>query len=262
MVVVAIMSPVIGSIKLTVTPSKPGSPGSNTPSPSASTHSCPVRFAESSDGSDGSPPLLHSVILSTPPLSQSAVAKAFVGSSANKAQMSTPSDIAALQSSAGLLGSAPLLHSVRLSIPPPSQSAVANGWFGLLIIIAQISTLAAIAIEQSSDGSPVGSPPKLHSVKLSIPPPSQSSEARGWVASPLIIAHTSRPAAITEVHSSDASKGSPPFAHSVALSTPPLSQSKVAKALVGLAAMIAQTSKPASSAAVHSSLGFDGSVPA
>ena len=77
-----------------------------------------------------------------------------------------------------------------------------------------------------------------------------------------MIAHTSKPAATTEVHSSAASSGSPPLAHSVALSTPPPSQSKLAKALPGFVAMIAHTSKPAVAAAVHSSADANGSVPA
>ena len=108
-----------------------------------------------------------------------------------------------------------------------------------------MSTLAVIAIEQSSAAFIVGFPPKLHSVKLSIPPPSQSNEARGWVASPPMIIHISKPAAVMLVHSSEASDGSPPFAHSVALSAPPPSQSNIAIFDIGKAVIYAQISMPA-----------------
>ena len=78
-------------------------------------------------------------------------------------------------SSTGSVGSPPARHSVRLSSPPPSQSAVASGLIGFAITIAQISTPSDMAASQSSCGEPpLGSVPASHSVALSIPPPSQS----------------------------------------------------------------------------------------
>ena len=60
-----------------------------------------------------------------------------------------------------------------------------------------------------------------------------------------MIAQTSNPAATIEVHSSVASEGSPPFAHSVALSAPPPSQSNIAIFDIGKAVIYAQISIPA-----------------
>ena len=114
---------------------------------------------------------------------------------------------------------------------------------------------------QSSEDT-AGSPPFAHSVALSTPPPSQSAVAKGPNGFAAINAHKSKLAFIATVHSSAAFNGSPPLAHSVALSTPPPSQSNVAKAIVGSAAIKAHTSRPAADAAVHSSAELDGSVPA
>ena len=76
----------------------------------------------------------HSVKLSTPPPSQSAVAKSLVGFAANNAHISCPAAIADVQSSKEASGSPPLLHSVRLSTPPLSQSNVSKALPGLSII--------------------------------------------------------------------------------------------------------------------------------
>ena len=61
-------------------------------------------------------------------------------------------------SSTGSKGSPPSMHSVRLFIPPPSQSAVANELVGFAKTKAQMSTPASSAAWQSSLGSNGSSP--------------------------------------------------------------------------------------------------------
>ena len=107
----------------------------------------------------GSLPMLHSVILSTPSPSQSKVANGLLGSAANTAHISIMPAIIASQSSSGLLGSVPLLHSVLLSAPPPSQSNIPNGLFGSAAKMAHISIVCPGGILQPS----LGSLPALHS---------------------------------------------------------------------------------------------------
>ena len=69
-----------------------------------------------------------------PPPSQSASANGLVGFANTNAQISVPEAAAAEQSSLGSLGSPPLAHSVALSTPPPSQSAVATALNGLAVM--------------------------------------------------------------------------------------------------------------------------------
>ena len=87
--------------------------------------------------------------LSIPPPSQSSIAIGLVGSAVMRTQIFTIPAIAASQSSDGSVGSLPLSHSVALSIPPLSQSAVANELIGKLAMCAQIFTLFAMAQSQS-----------------------------------------------------------------------------------------------------------------
>ena len=81
---------------------------------------------------------------------------------------------------------------------------------------------------------------------MSTPPPSQSNVAMSENGFAAIYVQISRLTAVAcaQSKSSFGSDGSSPFAHSVALSTPPPSQSAVARTDVGFAAMIAQISRP------------------
>ena len=86
------------------------------------------------------------------------------------AHISTMPAIAAWQSSFGSFGFVPALHSVRLSIPPLSQSNIPNGLFGSAANMAHISMLCPAGILQPS----FGSLPALHSSIFSNVSPSQS----------------------------------------------------------------------------------------
>ena len=70
-------------------------------------------------------------------------------------------------------------HSSMLLAPPPSQSIVAKLLNGFAITSAHKSRFPAITASQSSSEAREGLFPARHSVKLSIPPPSQSREANG-----------------------------------------------------------------------------------
>ena len=113
----------------------------------------------------------HSTLFGAPPPSQSAVAKALVGSAAIMAQTSNLLSIALLQSSpnikglVGVAGSSEVpgkpsdpKHSTLFGTPPPSQSAVAKALVGFANNSAQISILLSIALWQSSAGSSGFSP--------------------------------------------------------------------------------------------------------
>ena len=215
----------------------------------------------SSTGSNGSPPSIHSVKLFIPPPSQSASAIGLVGLAITKSHMSMPLSSALMQSSLGSSGSSPDIHSKILLTPPPSQSARAIGPVGFAKIIAHKSTPATIALLQSSAGSN-GSSPVWHSVILLMPPPSQSAKASGLEGLANIKAHKSRPDSSALAQSSAGSSGSSPVAHSVALSTPPPSQSSVASGWTGFAVIRLHMITFSSTAASQSSPGARGSVPA
>ena len=155
-------------------------------------------------------------------------------------------------SSIGFAGSSPLAHSVALSTPPPSQSIAANADEGfntrnshivmpvdamLSQLISSAGAIGLVGIYPGSGvtmpvmGSTTPPPGPKHSVKLSTPPPSQSSVPSALVGFEAKYVHKSNPDAMKFSQlSSIGSSGLPPAAHSAALSPPPLSQSKAPRA--------------------------------